>query len=167
MRKSTWRAIILVPILNRSKQLCNSWIVPCRCSTRKSKLVCYVVITVPATTASLPLWHIVFKPFLLHGITLQEKNLADKLNIVLFSDHGMTKIQWMEKVIELLKFINKSDIVKMMDRGPVVNLWTKDSSSQKVRPGPSSAAPASLYQSHMFFMDIFILYLDIHIYIYF
>lgn len=45
----------------------------------------------------------------------------------------MTKIHWMEKVIELNKFINMSDILKMMDRGPVVNLWTKDSRSQKVR----------------------------------
>ncbi|KAG7241646.1 hypothetical protein INR49_025401 [Caranx melampygus] len=82
---------------------------------------------------------------------VKEKNLADKLNIVLFSDHGMTKIQWMEKVIELTKFINKSDIVKMMDRGPVVNLWTKDSSSQKNKSNlpfwQNGSGPASAWQN--------------------
>lgn len=51
--------------------------------------------------------------------------MEDKLNIMLFSDHGMTKIQWMEKVIELDKYINMSTIAKMMDRGPVVSLWPK------------------------------------------
>lgn len=58
----------------------------------------------------------------------------NQLNIVLFSDHGMTKIQWMEKVIELDKYINMSDIVKMMDRGPVVSLWPQDNKHQEVRP---------------------------------
>ncbi|XP_076594632.1 glycerophosphocholine cholinephosphodiesterase ENPP6 isoform X2 [Chaetodon auriga] len=57
---------------------------------------------------------------------IKEKNMVNQLNIVLFSDHGMTKIQWMEKVIELDKYINMSDIFKMMDRGPVVSLWPKD-----------------------------------------
>lgn len=60
--------------------------------------------------------------------------MVNQLNIVLFSDHGMTKIQWMEKVIELDKYINMSDIVKMMDRGPVVSLWPKDNKYQEVRP---------------------------------
>lgn len=66
-------------------------------------------------------------------IFLQEKNMVKQLNIVLFSDHGMTKIQWMEKVIELDKYINMSDIVKMMDRGPVVSLWPKNNKYQQVR----------------------------------
>lgn len=59
--------------------------------------------------------------------------MANKLNIILFSDHGMTKIQWMEKIIELDKHINMSDIVKTMDRGAVVSLWPKDDKYQKVR----------------------------------
>uniref|UniRef100_A0A3Q2QCE1 glycerophosphocholine cholinephosphodiesterase n=1 Tax=Fundulus heteroclitus TaxID=8078 RepID=A0A3Q2QCE1_FUNHE len=42
------------------------------------------------------------------------------LNVLLFSDHGMAKIQWMEKVIELDKFIDMSDVLKIMDRGPVL-----------------------------------------------
>uniref|UniRef100_A0A8C6TR28 glycerophosphocholine cholinephosphodiesterase n=1 Tax=Neogobius melanostomus TaxID=47308 RepID=A0A8C6TR28_9GOBI len=64
------------------------------------------------------------------GIT--EKNLEEKLNVLLFSDHGMTKIQWMDKVIELDKHINMSDISKMMDRGPVVSLWPLASKHQQV-----------------------------------
>nr|XP_046262008.1 glycerophosphocholine cholinephosphodiesterase ENPP6 isoform X2 [Scatophagus argus] len=62
---------------------------------------------------------------------IREKNMVNQLNILLFSDHGMTKIQWMEKVIELDKYINISDIVKMMDRGPVVSLWPKDNKYQE------------------------------------
>lgn len=60
-------------------------------------------------------------------------NLANKLNIILFSDHGMTKIQWMEKIIELDKHINMSDIVKTMDRGTVVSVWPKEDKFPKVR----------------------------------
>lgn len=66
-------------------------------------------------------------------IFLQEKNMVNRLNVVLFSDHGMTKIQWMEKIIELDKYIKMSDIVKMMDRGPVVSLWPKDDKYPAVR----------------------------------
>ncbi|KAI3351374.1 hypothetical protein L3Q82_005916 [Scortum barcoo] len=62
---------------------------------------------------------------------IKEKNMVKQLNIMLFSDHGMTNIQWMEKVIELDKYINMSDTVKMMDRGPVVSLWPKDNKYQE------------------------------------
>ena len=60
--------------------------------------------------------------------------MVNQLNIMLFSDHGMTKIQWSDKVIELDKFINMSDIVKMMDRGAVISLWPKHNKYQEVRP---------------------------------
>ncbi|KAM3866496.1 glycerophosphocholine cholinephosphodiesterase ENPP6, partial [Diretmus argenteus] len=63
---------------------------------------------------------------------IKEKKMADQLNIVLFSDHGMTQLQWMEKVIELDRYINMADIVKMMDRGPVVSLWPKHNKHQQV-----------------------------------
>ncbi|XP_007543789.1 glycerophosphocholine cholinephosphodiesterase ENPP6 isoform X1 [Poecilia formosa] len=63
---------------------------------------------------------------------IKDSNLENQLNVMLFSDHGMTKIQWMEKVIELDKYIDMSDIVKMMDRGPVVSLWPKNTTYQKV-----------------------------------
>uniref|UniRef100_A0A3B4BJI9 glycerophosphocholine cholinephosphodiesterase n=1 Tax=Periophthalmus magnuspinnatus TaxID=409849 RepID=A0A3B4BJI9_9GOBI len=64
---------------------------------------------------------------------MQEKGLEDKLNVVMFSDHGMTRIQWMDKVIELDKYLNMSDITKFMDRGPVVSLWPKRDKQDQVR----------------------------------
>ncbi|XP_027693402.1 ectonucleotide pyrophosphatase/phosphodiesterase family member 6 [Vombatus ursinus] len=54
---------------------------------------------------------------------IQERGLQDTLDIILFSDHGMTDIFWMDKVIELKEHINLSDLLQMKDRGPVVSLW--------------------------------------------
>ncbi|XP_072481534.1 glycerophosphocholine cholinephosphodiesterase ENPP6 isoform X2 [Notamacropus eugenii] len=54
---------------------------------------------------------------------IQERGLQDALDIILFSDHGMTDIFWMDKVIELKEHINLSDLLQMKDRGPVVSLW--------------------------------------------
>lgn len=65
-------------------------------------------------------------------LLLQETNMAKQLNVMMFSDHGMTKIQWMEKVIELDQYVHMSDISKMMDRGPVVSLWPKNNTFQQV-----------------------------------
>ncbi|XP_071751592.2 glycerophosphocholine cholinephosphodiesterase ENPP6 [Centroberyx gerrardi] len=76
---------------------------------------------------------------------IKEKNLADQLNIVLFSDHGMTQLQWMEKVIELDKYISMSDIVRMMDRGPVVSLWPKHNKYQEVYAALSQVPNMRVY----------------------
>ncbi|PIO29899.1 hypothetical protein AB205_0201360, partial [Aquarana catesbeiana] len=54
---------------------------------------------------------------------IQDSGLKDDLNIILFSDHGMTDIFWMDKVIELQNYIDFNDILQMKDRGPVVSLW--------------------------------------------
>ncbi|XP_043827176.1 glycerophosphocholine cholinephosphodiesterase ENPP6 [Dromiciops gliroides] len=54
---------------------------------------------------------------------IQERELQDDLNVVFFSDHGMTDIFWMDKVIELQQYINLSDLLQMKDRGPIVSLW--------------------------------------------
>ncbi|XP_049610500.1 glycerophosphocholine cholinephosphodiesterase ENPP6 isoform X2 [Syngnathus scovelli] len=63
---------------------------------------------------------------------IKEKDMLDQVNVVMFSDHGMTKIEWMDKVIELDKYINMSDVVKMMDKGPVVSLWIQGDKFQQV-----------------------------------
>ncbi|XP_044061588.1 glycerophosphocholine cholinephosphodiesterase ENPP6 isoform X2 [Siniperca chuatsi] len=76
---------------------------------------------------------------------IKEENMVNQLNIVLFSDHGMTKIQWMEKVIELDNYINMSDIVKMMDRGPVVSLWPKDNKYKEVYAALSQVPNMRVY----------------------
>ncbi|XP_044616558.2 glycerophosphocholine cholinephosphodiesterase ENPP6 isoform X2 [Equus asinus] len=54
---------------------------------------------------------------------IQERELQDDLNVIIFSDHGMTDIFWMDKVIELNKYISLSDLQQVKDRGPVVSLW--------------------------------------------
>ncbi|XP_072262223.1 glycerophosphocholine cholinephosphodiesterase ENPP6 [Pyxicephalus adspersus] len=54
---------------------------------------------------------------------IRDSGLKDDLNIILFSDHGMTDIFWMDKVIELQNYIDFKDILQMKDRGPVVSLW--------------------------------------------
>ncbi|KAM4621783.1 glycerophosphocholine cholinephosphodiesterase ENPP6 isoform 2-T2 [Polymixia lowei] len=77
---------------------------------------------------------------------IKEKHMADQLNIVMFSDHGMTQLHWMEKVIELDKYINMSDIVKMMDRGPVVNLWPKHNKFQEVYSALSQVRNMRVYR---------------------
>uniref|UniRef100_A0A665USG0 glycerophosphocholine cholinephosphodiesterase n=1 Tax=Echeneis naucrates TaxID=173247 RepID=A0A665USG0_ECHNA len=77
---------------------------------------------------------------------IKEKTMGNRLNVVLFSDHGMTNIQWMEKVIELEKFINMSDIIKMMDRGPVVSLWPKDNKYKEVYSRLSKVPNMSVYR---------------------
>lgn len=66
--------------------------------------------------------------------------MRDDINVVLFSDHGMTDLQWMEKVIELDNYIDMTHIIKMMDRGPVVSLWPKQDKFEEV----SSACLCSL-----------------------
>ncbi|XP_057706688.1 glycerophosphocholine cholinephosphodiesterase ENPP6 [Corythoichthys intestinalis] len=74
-----------------------------------------------------------------------EKGMENKVNIVLFSDHGMTKIQWMEKVIELDKYIEMPDVVKMMDKGPVVSLWVKGEKYQQVKTALSKVPNMHVY----------------------
>ncbi|KAG8592099.1 hypothetical protein GDO81_000405 [Engystomops pustulosus] len=61
-----------------------------------------------------------------------QNGLKDKVNVILFSDHGMTDIFWMEKVIELEKYIDFNDILQMKDRGPVVSLWPAEGKHTKV-----------------------------------
>ncbi|KAM4810055.1 glycerophosphocholine cholinephosphodiesterase ENPP6 [Rhinophrynus dorsalis] len=63
---------------------------------------------------------------------ITELGLQNDLNIVLFSDHGMTDIYWMHKVIELRNFIDMNDVVKMKDRGPVVSLWPAEGKHSKI-----------------------------------
>lgn len=53
----------------------------------------------------------------------QERGLQDDLNVIIFSDHGMTDIFWMDKVIELSKYVSLDDLQQVKDRGPVVSLW--------------------------------------------
>ncbi|KAG8134720.1 putative Ectonucleotide pyrophosphatase-phosphodiesterase family member 6 protein, partial [Naja naja] len=64
---------------------------------------------------------------------IKDKNLQNDLNVVFFSDHGMTEIDWMDKVIELKNCINMSDVIKVKDRGPVVSLWPEKGKENEAR----------------------------------
>ncbi|XP_073498873.1 glycerophosphocholine cholinephosphodiesterase ENPP6 isoform X1 [Phyllobates terribilis] len=61
-----------------------------------------------------------------------ESGLKDKVNVILFSDHGMTDLFWMEKVIELEKYIDFNDILQIKDSGPAVSLWPAEGKHAEV-----------------------------------
>uniref|UniRef100_A0A673LIS5 glycerophosphocholine cholinephosphodiesterase n=1 Tax=Sinocyclocheilus rhinocerous TaxID=307959 RepID=A0A673LIS5_9TELE len=77
---------------------------------------------------------------------IKEKNMRDDINVVLFSDHGMTDLKWMEKVIELDKYIDMSHIIKMMDRGPVVSLWPKQDKFEEIYQNLSTVDNMNVYK---------------------
>nr|NP_001013545.1 glycerophosphocholine cholinephosphodiesterase ENPP6 precursor [Danio rerio]Q5BKW7.1 RecName: Full=Glycerophosphocholine cholinephosphodiesterase ENPP6; Short=GPC-Cpde; AltName: Full=Choline-specific glycerophosphodiester phosphodiesterase; AltName: Full=Ectonucleotide pyrophosphatase/phosphodiesterase family member 6; Short=E-NPP 6; Short=NPP-6; Flags: Precursor [Danio rerio]AAH90903.1 Ectonucleotide pyrophosphatase/phosphodiesterase 6 [Danio rerio]AAI65573.1 Enpp6 protein [Danio rerio] len=79
---------------------------------------------------------------------IREKNMRDTINVVLFSDHGMTQLKWMEKIIELDNYINMSHIIKMMDRGPVVSLWPKQDKFEEIYQNLSTADNMNVYKKH-------------------
>ncbi|XP_071987794.1 glycerophosphocholine cholinephosphodiesterase ENPP6-like isoform X2 [Engystomops pustulosus] len=60
-----------------------------------------------------------------------KSGLKHKVNIILFSDHGMTDVS-VERLIELEKYIDFNDILQMKDRGPVVSLWPAQGKDTKV-----------------------------------
>ncbi|TKC51934.1 hypothetical protein EI555_021472 [Monodon monoceros] len=66
---------------------------------------------------------------------IQERELQDDLNVIIFSDHGMTDIFWMDKVIELDKYISLHDLRQVKDRGPVVSLWPAPGKHSEARRG--------------------------------
>ncbi|XP_048043949.1 glycerophosphocholine cholinephosphodiesterase ENPP6 [Megalobrama amblycephala] len=77
---------------------------------------------------------------------IKEKNMRDDINVVLFSDHGMTELKWMEKVIELDHYIDMTHIIKMMDRGPVVSLWPKQDRFEEIYQNLSTADNMNVYK---------------------
>ncbi|KAG8453684.1 hypothetical protein GDO86_000353 [Hymenochirus boettgeri] len=68
-------------------------------------------------------------------VVLQQIKIMDlekDVNVMLFSDHGMTEIFWMDKVIELVNYIDMRDIVQIKDRGAVVSLWPAEGKLSKL-----------------------------------
>ncbi|XP_052005304.1 glycerophosphocholine cholinephosphodiesterase ENPP6-like [Xyrauchen texanus] len=77
---------------------------------------------------------------------IKEKNMRNEINVIVFSDHGMTELKWLEKVIELDKYIDMSNIIKMMDRGPVVSLWPKLDKFEEIYQNLSTADNMNIYK---------------------
>ncbi|TRY89819.1 hypothetical protein DNTS_018567 [Danionella cerebrum] len=82
------------------------------------------------------------------NLKIKEKKMREEINVVMFSDHGMTQIKWMEKVIELDKCIEMSNIIKIMDRGPVVSLWPKLDKFEEVYQNLSKVENIKVYKKH-------------------
>ncbi|XP_078418152.1 glycerophosphocholine cholinephosphodiesterase ENPP6 [Cetorhinus maximus] len=80
------------------------------------------------------------------NIKIQEAGLKNELNVILFSDHGMTDIFWMEKIIELDKYINMTDVLNMLDRGPIVSLWPKEGKLDEVYSSLKKVKEMSVYK---------------------
>ncbi|NXM09579.1 ENPP6 phosphodiesterase, partial [Tyrannus savana] len=85
---------------------------------------------------------------------IKSKGLQNEVNVLLFSDHGMTDISWADKVIELNKYINMSDTIQMKDRGPVVSLWPVPEKHAEVKDKENIPFP-HLYSIHMVPLSIF------------
>ncbi|CAH2300396.1 Ectonucleotide pyrophosphatase phosphodiesterase family member 6 [Pelobates cultripes] len=82
-----------------------------------------------------------------HIPPLREKtDLQSDLNVILFSDHGMTDIYWMDKVIELVTYIDLNDITQLKDRGAVVSVWPAEGKEDKVYNQLKSIEHANVYK---------------------
>ncbi|XP_041930546.1 glycerophosphocholine cholinephosphodiesterase ENPP6-like [Alosa sapidissima] len=55
--------------------------------------------------------------------------MSNVLNVILFSDHSMLEIT---NLIELDKHINLSDVIKVLEVGPVVSLWPKQEKFEEI-----------------------------------
>ncbi|XP_048449916.1 glycerophosphocholine cholinephosphodiesterase ENPP6 [Rhincodon typus] len=80
------------------------------------------------------------------NMKIKEVGLQNELNVMLFSDHGMTDIFWMEKVIELDKYIKMSDVLNMMDRGPIVSLWPQEGKLNELYSNLKKVKEMSVYK---------------------
>ena len=63
----------------------------------------------------------------------KERELQDDLNVIVFSDHGMTDISWIDKVIELDNYISLHDLQQVKGRGPIMSLWPAPGKHSEVR----------------------------------
>ena len=62
---------------------------------------------------------------------LKENGLEDKVNIMIFSDHGMTNVS-QSRVINLTSAIDINDIDEILDNGPNCYVWPKEGKVDKV-----------------------------------
>lgn len=77
---------------------------------------------------------------------IKEVGLQNDLNVILFSDHGMADIFWMDKVIELDQYIDMKEILVMMDRGVVVSMWPHEGKLNKVYSGLKQVKEMNVYK---------------------
>lgn len=62
---------------------------------------------------------------------LEQQSLRDKVNIVIFSDHGMKDIS-PERTVDISHILNTTDVKIFTDRGHMCNIWPHDHKLEKV-----------------------------------
>ncbi|KAJ8306811.1 hypothetical protein KUTeg_014895 [Tegillarca granosa] len=62
--------------------------------------------------------------------TLEKKNILDSVNIMIFSDHGMTPISE-SRVVDISPYVDMNDIDIMLEQGPNCYIWPKDGKLEK------------------------------------
>ncbi|XP_051876489.1 glycerophosphocholine cholinephosphodiesterase ENPP6 [Pristis pectinata] len=82
------------------------------------------------------------------NMKIKEVGLQNDLNVILFSDHGMTDIFWMEQVIELDRHIDMTDILVIMDRGSVVSIWPQEGKLNQVYSSLKKVKKMSVYKKN-------------------
>ncbi|KAJ8301448.1 hypothetical protein KUTeg_020435 [Tegillarca granosa] len=63
--------------------------------------------------------------------SLATEGLADDVNVIIVSDHGMAEVS-PSRVINLTTDINMNDVDEILDSGSVVNIWPKQGKVDKV-----------------------------------
>lgn len=62
---------------------------------------------------------------------LVQEGLEDKVNIVIFSDHGMTEISE-SRTIDISDHIGYADVEAVRDKGAVCSIWPREGKLEKV-----------------------------------
>ncbi|XP_055955788.1 ectonucleotide pyrophosphatase/phosphodiesterase family member 5 isoform X2 [Patella vulgata] len=72
---------------------------------------------------------------------LKEAGVLDTLNIILTSDHGMTAVNKTTRLIDISNYVNMSDIVRMPDKGAIMQIEPVAGREQAVYDGLKNAHP--------------------------
>lgn len=61
----------------------------------------------------------------------ERRNLQDKVDIIILSDHGMTDIS-PERVLRIEDYVNVNDVERFMEKGAFMGIWPKEDKLDKV-----------------------------------
>lgn len=65
---------------------------------------------------------------------LSTESMEDKVNIIIFSDHGMTEVSE-SRTIDISDHIGSTDVEAVCDKGPICCIWPKEGKLDKVCNG--------------------------------
>ncbi|XP_064595339.1 glycerophosphocholine cholinephosphodiesterase ENPP6-like [Liolophura sinensis] len=61
----------------------------------------------------------------------ERRNLRDKVDIIIMSDHGMTDVS-PERVVRIENYVNASDVQRFLEYGAFMSIWPKDGKLDEV-----------------------------------